>query len=82
MQDMVKLIDNYDQREEDECWWKDEYGNDLTEMIDCHVVFEGDPPCLLDERKIEWEPKAAKDRIAKQDACAECKAIWLMEKYE
>lgn len=69
---------------EDEKWnyWEDEYGSSLLYGIDCHVIFQGDPPCLLDERGLSIDPKDPKERWARDDACAECKAIWLMGKYE
>ena len=57
--------------------WEDEYGADLTFMIDCHPVFQGDKPCLLKEHGIDWD----KD-IMSDETCSECKAIWLMEEYE
>lgn len=53
-----------------------EYGEDLTWQIDCHPIFKGDKPCLLDVRNIEMDSKG----LYKQH-CSECKAVWLMEEY-
>jgi len=58
-------------------WWTGEYEEDLTWQIDCHVIFEGDEPCLLDERHIEM------DRYGRyKEHCAECKAKWLMKEFD
>ena len=84
MHNMSELIAMHEEYKDDPdvYWWQNEYGGDLTDMIDCHVVFGGDPPCLIDERGIEWEPITGEGRMQKQEACAECKAKWLMGKYE
>lgn len=63
-------------------YWEDEYGGSLLYGIDCHVVFQGEPPCLVEERGLEMYPDNQKERWKRDDACAECKAIWLMRKYE
>ncbi len=70
-------------------WWEDEFGSDLTDMIDCHVVFADDPPCLLEKRGLsEQMPASAtseekcNNRVACERACAECKALWLMGEYD
>lgn len=84
MLNMRELIDNYNEYKDDPdiYWWCDEYGGYLTDMIDCHVVFKGEPPCLLDERGIDISPDTSEERIKRDEACAECKAIWLMGVYE
>ena len=83
MHNMSELIDNYQCRTEpDEAWWENEYGSDLTDMVDCHVVFEGEPPCLLEKRGIDFTPNTMDERFKRDAACAECKAIWLMEVYD
>lgn len=81
---MNNLIHSYEEYKDDEdaIWWEDEYGGSLLYGIDCHVVFQGEPPCLLDERGLSIDPKTKEERWARDDACAECKAIWLMGKYE
>lgn len=81
---MQNLIYSYNENKDDKDiqWWCDEYGGDYLFGIDCHVVFQGEPPCLLDERNISIDPKEEKERWARDEACAECKAIWLMGKYE
>ncbi len=91
---MQSLIEAYEQAENDNeldevYWWEDECGTYLTDMIDCHVVFKGEPPCLLEERKLsEYMPSTAtkeervENQIRCQAACAECKARWLMREYE
>ena len=84
---LQKLIESYKEWKEDGSpddyyWWKDEYGGNLTDDIDCHVVFEGEPPCLIEERGLSHDPKNKEERCARDDACAECKAIWLMGIYE
>lgn len=80
-QNLEALKENYEQAKKHNelneiYWWEDETGFDLTDGIDCHVVFQGDPPCLCEERNC-WD-----DTFKKQAACAECKAIWLMGEYE
>lgn len=84
---LQELIQSYkewkaDGSPDDFYWWKDEYGGNLTDDIDCHVIFEGEPPCLIEERGLSHDPKTKEERWARDDACAECKAIWLMGKYE
>ena len=69
-------------QEEDSWWWEDDCGGDYLFGIDCHVVFQGDPPCLLDERGISIDPKTPEERRQMREACNECKAIWLMGKWE
>lgn len=81
MDELIKQYEEY-KDEPDTWWWQGEYGDDLTDMIDCHVVFDGDPPCLVESRGIEWTPKTIEDRMRKNEACAECKAKWLMGVYE
>ena len=81
---MTNLIHSYEEYKDDKDiqWWCDEYGGDYLFGIDCHVVFEGEPPCLIEERGLSHDPKTKEERWARDDACAECKAIWLMGKYE
>ena len=83
-QNMTELIKNYKEYKDDPdvCWWCDEYGGYLADMIDCHVVFQGEPPCLCKGRGIDIYPKSKEERIKRDAACAECKAIWLMGVYE
>ena len=61
---------------EDDVWWEDEFGNDLTDMISCHPVFKDSTPCLNDVRKVEYGSNEYREN------CKECKAEWLFEKYE
>jgi hypothetical protein len=94
MQNINKLIENCEcakknKKLDEDIWWEDEFGSDLTDMIDCHAIFEGDPPCLLEVRNISTympDTGTAKERIdnqiKRQAACAECKAKWLMQEYE
>lgn len=94
IQSMEALKENYEQAKADgalkeEAWWEDEFGRDLTDMIDCHVVYQGDPPCLMDERGLSrYLPPTAtvqercNNTVACDRACAECKAIFLMGEYE
>lgn len=94
IQNMKNLIEAHDQAEKDGeldeiFWWEDEFGADLTDMIDCHVVFKDSLPCLIHERNIPYDlPDSAsnedkwKNRLRRDAACAECKAKWLMEEYE
>ena len=92
MNNLIELKDNYeqwvvdkenaeDQEERDELedyvWWEGEYGNDLVWQIDCHPIFKGDRPCLLDERHVKMD-----DKGLYKVHCCECKARWLMEIYE
>ena len=63
-------------------WWIDEYGADLTDEIDCHVVFQGEPPCLCEERNLNLYSKDLDEKMKAQAACAECKAIYLMGEFE
>lgn len=63
-------------------WWIDEVGMDLTDGIDCHPVFKGEPPCLWNERGLNKYPLTVEDKIKRVEACAECKAIWLMGEFE
>lgn len=82
VQNLTELKESYEQakanNELDEInWWVNEYGSYLTDFIDCHPVFKDSKPCLLDKYKIDYE-----DHVKRNDACAECKAIWLMEEWE
>ena len=64
-------------------WWENEFGQDLTDGIDCHVIFEGQPPCLCKERGLFDEyPVTVENKIKRATACAECKAIRLMGEYD
>ena len=66
-----------DEEDKDYVWWETEYGGSCLYGIDCHPVFSDSPPCLLDERNIPY------NNIRKrEETCDECKALWLMEKYE
>lgn len=83
VRNMEVLKENYEQYkkdiangEDDYCFWQDEYGSDLTDMIDCHPVFSDSAPRLCEKRNC-WD-----DQCEKDEACAECKALWLMEEYE
>lgn len=94
IQNMQDLMESYEQAEKDGelkevFWWENEFGMDLTDMIDCHVIFKGEPPCLLDERGLNRYNTCAMTKEEKIEhrckcdaACAECKAIWLMGEYE
>lgn len=88
IQSLNKLKEQYEQVKKDGelnevYWWEDEFGADLTDGIDCHPVFEGEPPCLCKERGYFDKYELSMDeRIKKAEACAECKAIWLMGEYE
>ena len=83
MHNMSKLLDNYQCRTEpDEVWWEDYCGGDLTDMIGCNIGFKGSRSCLVSERQIEYLPPGREKMKNEQEACAECKAAWLMEVYE
>ena len=62
-------------------WWVDEYGADLTDEIDCHVVFQDEPPCLCEERNLNMFSKDHDEKMKAQAACSECKAIYLMGEF-
>lgn len=84
IQNLQELIENWKTMKEDVKNGDDpyipsegEYGQDLTWQIDCHPIFKGDRPCLLDERKIKMD-----DKGLYKIHCEECKAMWLMDEYE
>ena len=84
IRNLQELIEKYKQMQEDVEQGEDpyeyhegEYGNDLTWQIDCHPIFKGDKPCLLDERHVEMDKQGLY-----QAHCRECKARWLMEEYD
>lgn len=63
-------------------WWENEFGENLTDGIDCHVVFKGEPPCLCKKRRLfDVYPVTVENKIKRATACAECKGIWLMGEY-
>ena len=62
-------------------WWTNEFGADLTDDIDCHVVFQGEPPCLCEERGLNMFSKDHEEKMKADAACSECKAIYLMGEY-
>ena len=66
-----------DEEDKDYVWWETEYGGSCLYGIDCHPVFSDSPPCLLDERNIPYD-----NSRKREETCDECKALWLMEKYE
>ena len=72
-----QMEEEVEEGEEEYVPFEDEYGSDLTFMIDCHPVFKGDKPCLVEERGVDWD-----DHILRDRTCSECKAIWLMDEYE
>ena len=88
IQSLNRLKEQYEQAKKDgeldeDYWWEDEYGYLLTDGISCHVVYKGDPPCLCEERGLFGRNDLSMDeRIEQAQACAECKAIWLMGEYE
>jgi len=75
---LKELKDNYDKYKDDPdaMWWEGEYGNDLVDCIDCHPVFKDGLPCLNDERGVDYQRKGWEEN------CRECKAKWLMQKFE
>lgn len=64
-------------------WWEDEYGSDCTWQIGCHPVFSDSRPCLNEERGVSYPSGNTWEDVRQWKAnCSECKALWLLEKYE
>ena len=76
IQNLTLLKEQYENLDDEDCWWFDEYGASLVWQIACHPVFADSTPCLNEERGVEYEEDGWHDN------CQECKAKWLMEEYE
>ena len=76
IRNLTLLKEQKENEDEDDIFWEDEFGNDLTYMIDCHPVFSDSTPCLNDVRNAEY------DTAEYHENCEECKANWLLEEYE
>lgn len=74
---MARFLVNAADPEDDTPWYDVETGDDnLLWQIDCHPVFKNSTPCLNDVRCVGYNEPGWSEN------CTECKAKWMLEKYE